>query len=156
MKTIETLKKYQTPLIIAGVAFFGYIGYKIYRKRKPSDGSALIKDEKDAKLKGQVLSYTLSSYQGLANTIFNSYQQRYNIFNQVDEKIVLSAISKMNNDLDVVQLIKAFEKRRAPIPFGNFFTDPVTLPEWLSIGLEASEIKAVNDMLSKKGISFKF
>lgn len=156
MKTIETLKKYQVPIIITGAAFLGYIGYKLYKKRNPSDASAIIKDERDAKLKGLSLSYTLTTYQGLASTIFNSYQQRFNIFNQVDETIVLSAISKMNNDLDVVQLIKAFGKRRAPIPFGNFFTDPVTLPEWLSIGLEASEILAVNNVLVKKGISFKF
>lgn len=156
METTATLKKFKTPLIITGVALAGYIGYRVWRKRNPSDESSLTKDEKDAKLKGQVLSYTLSSYQGLANTIFNAWFQNFNIFNPVDEAIILSTFNKMKNDLDVVQLIRAFGKRRAPIAFGSFLTSDVTLPEWLSIGLDAKEITAVNDVLSKKGISFKF
>ena len=156
METTSTLKKFKTPLIITGVALAGYIGYRVWRKRNPSDESSLTKDEKDAKLKGQVLSYTLTSYQGLANTIFNSWFQNFNIFNPVDETIILSTINKMKNDLDVVQLIRAFGKRRAPIAFGSLLTSDVTLPEWLSIGLDAKEITAVNDVLSKKGISFKF
>lgn len=156
MKAIETIKKYKTPLIVTGVALAGYIGYRIYRKRNPTDASALLKDEKDAKLKGQTLSYTLTSYQGAADTIFNAWFQNFNIFNPVDEKIILSTISKMKNDLDVLQLIRAFGKRRAPIPFGSLFTSDVTLPEWLSIGLETNEIKAINDVLAKKGISYQF
>jgi hypothetical protein len=156
MKALETIKKYKKPLIITSVGVLGYVAYRVYRKRNPTDASALAQDEKDAKLKGQVLSYTLASYQGLADTIFNAWFQNFNILNPVDEKIILSAMSKMKNDLDVVQLIRAFGKRRAPIPFGSFFTSDVSLPEWLSIGLNESEIKAVNDVLAKKGISFKF
>ena len=156
MKAAETLKKYKTPLIVTGVAIGGYIAYRVYRKRNPTDASAMAQDEKDAKLKGQVLSYTLTSYQGLADTIFNAWFQNFNIFNPVDETIILSAVNKMKNDLDVLQLIRAFGKRRAPIPFGSLFTSDVTLPEWLSIGLDANEIKALNDVMAKKGISYQF
>lgn len=156
MSAIDTIKKYKTPIIVASVGLVGYIGYRVYRKRNPSDASALAQDERDAKLKGQVLSYTLSSYQGLADTIFNSWFQNFNIFNPVNEAIVLSTINKMRSDLDVIQLIRAFGKRRAPIAFGSFFTSDVTLPEWLSIGLNPKEIKAVNDVLAAKGISYKF
>jgi len=156
MKTTEIVKKYQVPLIITGVAIAGYLGYKWYRKKNPTDESSLSADEKAAKAKGQALSYTLSSYQGLANTIFDAWFQRYNPFNAVDETIVLSVFSKMKNDLDVLQLIRAFGKRRAPVNFLSLLTPDVTLPEWLSIGLEANEIKAINDVLAKKGISFQF
>lgn len=156
MKTTEIVKKYQVPLIITGVAIAGYLGYKWYRKKNPTDESSLSADEKAAKAKGQALSYTLSSYQGLANTIYDAWFQRYNPFNAVDEKIVLSVFSKMKNDLDVLQLIRAFGKRRAPVNFLSLLTPDVTLPEWLSIGLEANEIKAINDVLAKKGISFQF
>ena len=62
----------------------------------------------------------------------------------------------MKNDLDVLQLIRAFGKRRSPVNFASLLVPDVTLPEWLSIGLEANEIKAVNDVLGKKGISFQF
>jgi hypothetical protein len=156
MKTTGIVKKYQVPLIITGVALAGYLGYKWYRKKNPTDESSLTADEKAAKAKGQALSYTLSSYQGLANAIFNAWFQRYNPFNAVDETIVLSAMDKMKNDLDVLQLIRAFGKRRSPVNFLSILVPDVTLPEWISIGLEPNEIKAVNDVLAKKGISFKF
>jgi hypothetical protein len=156
MKTTGIVKKYQVPLIITGVALAGYLGYKWYRKKNPTDESSLTADEKAAKAKGQALSYTLSSYQGLANTIFNAWYQTYNPFNSIDETIVLSVFNKMKNDLDVLQLIRAFGKRRAPVNFLSLLTPDVTLGEWLSIGLEPAEIKAVNDVLAKKGISFQF
>jgi hypothetical protein len=156
MKTTGIVKKYQVPLIITGVALAGYLGYKWYRKKNPTDESSLTADEKAAKAKGQALSYTLSSYQGLANTIFNAWYQTYNPFNSIDETIVLSVMNKMKNDLDVLQLIRAFGKRRAPVNFLSLLTPDVTLGEWLSIGLEPAEIKAVNDVLAKKGISFQF
>ena len=156
MATTSLLKKYQYPLIVTGVALAGYLGYKWYRKRNPTDESSLSADEKAAKAKGQALSYTLTSYQGLANTIYNAWFQRFNPFNAVDETIVLSVMDKMKNDLDVLQLIRAFGKRRSPVNFASLLVPDVTLPEWISIGLEPNEIKAVNDVLSKKGISFKF
>jgi len=156
MKTTGTLKKYKVPLIITGVALAGYLGYKYYRKKHPTDESSLSADEKAAKAKGQALSYTLTSYQGLANTIFDAWYQRYNPFNAVDEKIVLSVMNKMKNDLDVLQLIRAFGKRRSPVNFLSLLVPDVTLSEWLSIGLETAELKAVNDVLAKKGISFQF
>ena len=156
MKTAVIVKKYQVPLIITGVAIAGYLGYKWYRKKNPTDESSLSADEKAAKAKGQALSYTLTTYQGLANTIYNAWFQRFNPFNAVDETIVLSVMDKMKNDLDVLQLIRAFGKRRSPVNFASLLVPDVTLPEWLSIGLEANEIKAVNDVLGKKGISFKF
>lgn len=156
MATTSLLKKYQYPLILTGVALAGYLGYKWYRKRNPTDESSMSADEKAAKAKGQALSYTLTTYQGLANTIYNAWFQRFNPFNAVDETIVLSVMDKMKNDLDVLQLIRAFGKRRSPVNFASLLVPDVTLPEWLSIGLEANEIKAVNDVLGKKGISFKF
>lgn len=156
MATTSLLKKYQYPLILTGMTLAGYIGYKWYRKRNPTDESSLSADEKAAKAKGQALSYTFTSYQGLANAIYNAWFQRFNPFNAVDETIVLSVMDKMKNDLDVLQLIRAFGKRRSPVNFASLLVPDVTLPEWISIGLEPNEIKAVNDVLGKKGISFKF
>lgn len=156
MATTSIVKKYQVPLIITGVALAGYLGYKYYRKKNPTNESSLTADEKAAKAKGQSLSYTLTTYQGLANTIFNAWFQRYNPFNAVDETIVLSVMNKLKNDLDVLQLIRAFGKRRSPVNFLSILVPDVTLPEWLSIGLEPAELKAINDVLGKKGISFQF
>jgi hypothetical protein len=156
MKTAETIKKYKTPLMIAGVAIVGYTFYRVYRKRNPTDASSLTQDEKDARAKGQALSYTLSSYQGAADTIFNAWFQRFNPLHPVDETIVLSVINKMKNDLDVIQLIRAFGKRRSPVNFLSLLTPNVSLPEWINIGLTEPQIAAINTVMSKKGISYKF
>jgi hypothetical protein len=129
MATTSLLKKYQYPLILTGVALASYLGYKWYRKRNPTDESSLSADEKAAKAKGQALSYTLTSYQGLANTIYNAWFQRFNPFNAVDETIVLSVMDKMKNDLDVLQLIRAFGKRRSPVNYASLLVPDVTLPE---------------------------
>jgi len=156
MKTTGIVKKYKVPLIITGVALAGYLGYKYYRKKNPTDESSLSADEKAAKAKGQALSYTLSSYQGAADTIFNAWFQRFNPFHPVDENIVLSVISKMKNDLDVIQLIRAFGKRRSPVNFLSLLTPDVSLPEWINIGLTTPQIAAINSVLNKKGISYQF
>jgi hypothetical protein len=156
MKTTETIKKYKTPLMIAGAALVGYTFYRVYRKRNPTDASALTQDEKDARSKGQNLSYTLSSYQGAADTIFNAWFQRFNPLHPVDETIVLSVMSKMKNDLDVIQLIRAFGKRRSPVNFLSLLTPDVSLPEWINIGLTTPQIAAINSVLNKKGISYQF
>jgi hypothetical protein len=156
MKVAQTIKKYKTPLIVTGVAILGYTFYRVYRKRNPTDASALAQDEKDAKLKGQALSYTLSSYQGAADTIFNAWFQRFNPLHPVDETIVLSVMSKMKNDLDVLQLIRAFGKRRSPVNFLSLLTPDVSLPEWINIGLTEPQIAAINTVLNKKGISYQF
>jgi len=156
MKVAQTIKKYKTPLIVTGVAIVGYTFYRVYRKRNPTDASALANDERDAKLKGQALSYTLSSYQGAADTIFNAWFQRFNPLHPVDETIVLSVMSKMKNDLDVIQLIRAFGKRRAPVNFLSLLTPDVSLPEWINIGLTEPQIAAINTVLNKKGISYQF
>jgi len=152
----QTLKKYKTPLILLGVGVLGYVGYRVYRKNNPSAKSALNQDQKDAILAGQSLSYPLTTYQGLADTIYNAWFQNFNIFNPVDEKIVIDALAKMKNDLDVNQIIRAFGKRRAPIAFGSFFTSDVSLPEWINIGLTPEEILQVNKMFTQKGIKFQF
>jgi len=156
MKMPETIKKYKTPLMVAGVALVGYTFYRVYRKRNPTDASALTQDEKDARAKGQNLSYTLSSYQGAADTIFNAWFQRFNPLHPVDEIIVLSVMSKMKNDLDVIQLIRAFGKRRSPVNFLSLLTPDVSLPEWINIGLTTPQIAAINSVLNKKGISYQF
>lgn len=151
----ETIKKYKTPLIISGVLILGYAGYKYYKKKNPSTPDALNKDEKDFAGKGQRLTYTLASYTSLADAIYNAWFQNSNIFNSVDEKKILSVFAKMKNDLDVIQLIRAFGKRRAPILFISVLTEKVTLPEWLNIGLSTKEIQALNDILNNNNIVFQ-
>ena len=150
------IKKYKKPLIATAAVVGGYLVYKAMKNRQPSQGTALLNDEAAAKAKGQSLSYTQATYVNLANVIFNAWFQNFNIFNPVDEKQILSVMSKMKNDLDIIALTRAFGKRRAPVPFGSFFVSDLSLGEWLREGLYENELQAVNNVLKAKGITAQF
>ena len=153
---MSVITKYKKPLIATAAIVGGYLVYKAIKNRQPSQGTALLNDEAAAKAKGQSLSYTQATYVNLANVIFNAWFQNFNIFNPVDEKQILSVMSKMKNDLDIIQLTRAFGKRRAPVPFGSFFVSDLSLGEWLREGLYENEIQAVNNVLRAKGITAQF
>ncbi|MEI8285719.1 MAG: hypothetical protein WCG15_00320 [Actinomycetes bacterium] len=153
---MSVIKKYKKPLIATAAVVVGYLVYKTIKNRQPSQGAALLNDEAAAKAKGQSLSYTQATYVNLANVIFNAWFQNFNIFNPVDEKQILSVMSKMKNDLDIIALTRAFGKRRAPVPFGSFFVSDLSLGEWLREGLYENEIQAVNNVLKAKGITAQF
>lgn len=153
---MSVITKYKKPLIAAGALVGGFLIYKAIKNRKPSQGTALLNDEAVAKSKGQSLTYTQTTYVNLANTIFNAWFQNFNIFNPVSETQILSVMSKMKNDLDIISLTRAFGKRRAPIPFGSFLTADLSLGEWLREGLYDNEIQAVNNVLKSKGITAQF
>ena len=153
---MSAIKKYKKPLIATAAVVGGYLVYKAIKNRQPSQGTALLNDEAAAKAKGQSLSYTQATYVNLANVIFNAWFQNFNIFNPVDEKQILSVMSKMKNDLDIIALTRAFGKRRAPVPFGSFFVSDLSLGEWLREGLYDNEIQAINNVLRAKGITAQF
>lgn len=153
---MSVVTKYKKPLIATAAVVGGYLVYKAIKNRQPSQGTALLNDEAAAKAKGQSLSYTQATYVNLANVIFNAWFQNFNIFNPVDEKQILSVMSKMKNDLDIIALTRAFGKRRAPVPFGSFFVSDLSLGEWLREGLYENEIQAVNNVLRSKGITAQF
>jgi len=153
---MSVITKYKKPLIATAAVVVGYLVYKSIKNRQPSQGAALLNDEAAAKAKGQSLSYTQATYVNLANVIFNAWFQNFNIFNPVDEKQILSVMSKMKNDLDIIALTRAFGKRRAPVPFGSFFVSDLSLGEWLREGLYENEIQAINNVLRSKGITAQF
>ena len=153
---MSAVTKYKKPLLATAALVGGYLIYKAVKNRQPSQGTALLNDEAAAKAKGQTLSYTQATYVNLANVIFNSWFQNFNVFNPVDEKQILSVMSKMKNDLDVIALTRAFGKRRAPVPFGSFFVSDLSLGEWLREALYENEIQAVNNVLRSKGITAQF
>ncbi len=152
----NVIKKYKTPLIIGGVLIVGYIAYRLLRKKQITTKQTIAKDEKFFVKQGQSLSYTLTSYVGFADSIYNAWFQNTNIFNSVDETKIFAVIGKMKNDLDVLQLIKSFGRRRSPVLFISLLTPNLTLPEWLNEALDTKEIDNVNTILAKNNIVYRF
>lgn len=104
-------------------------------------------DEKKFILQGKKLSYPLSTYDGFANKI---YQAGF-VFGGTDEDSIYDVIKKLNNDLDVLQLIKAFGNRRIEFSLQNS-----DLTGFLSSELSSSELAYVNSILASKKIAYRF
>lgn len=108
--------------------------------------------------KGMKLSYPPSQYPAFANQIYDG--MKYGIGD--DYGNVRDTLMKMNNDLDVNELVKWFKTRQSYV-FGIPQGDPKDMftmvkselgSEWG--GLYSGKLKAVNDDWKKKGIKYSF
>ena len=105
-----------------------------------------IKQEQDAFVNaGQVLTYPVSNYKIFADQIYNAMN-----YSGTDTEEIERVFSKMNNDLDVLELNKAFGKR--DIYFWGF-TYSYTLGEALA---DEMDVSTINSDLSAKGIKFQY
>lgn len=141
-----TLNKPLVWLTILGIG--GYFLYRI--------GSALAdklnlsnaeKDILDAQKAGQTPSYSSATYSQLADKIYSAVMYTWG----TDEQAIYDVFDQMKNNLDVAMLIKAFGKRRL-----EFSTQDLELGAHLSNDLDSSEISKLNNILSSKGITYRF
>ena len=153
------LSKFDIYAIAAGTIGVGYLIHQTIKKSRERRENREVKtDVKEAEKAGQKLSYTLSSYQQMCDQIFSAWNSNatLNLWNQTDGAAIVRVLQKMNNDLDVIQLIKSFGKRRQPVAFVSLATEDVELGRWLSIGLDEGELNAVNRHFANKNIRFRF
>jgi hypothetical protein len=141
-----TLNKPLVWLTILGIG--GYALYKlgaaIAKKLTLSNAN---KDIIDAQKAGQVASYPSGTYSQLADKIYSAVMYTWG----TDEQAIYDVFNQMKNNLDVALLIKAFGKRRV-----EFSTLDQELGAHLSNDLDSSEITKINNILSSKGINYKF
>lgn len=154
-----TLSKFDIYAIAGGTAVVGYLVYRAIKGiKKGKERRQQTTDVKQAEKAGQKLSYTLTSYNQLADQIFGAWYSNnsWNPWNQTNGDLIISVMKKMKNDLDVIQLIKAFGKRRQPLAFVSLMSGDVELGQWLGLALEPEEMDAINRDFSNKGIRFQF
>lgn len=154
----KTLPQWAKGVIaVAVVGGAAYIGYKIYKKiskiATPDDFDKEIKnisdDVKTLEKSGQKATLSNSQIAGLANSI----QTALNGMTE-DEAAVYRAFSSVKTDIDVLNLIKAYGVSRVGYYVWSYFTG--TLPATLTHLFDKKEIKALNDILSRKGIKYTF
>ena len=97
--------------------------------------------------KGEELSYPPSTYRTMANALYEAMDsQWYNPFSYgTGEDEVYAQFEKLNNNLDFIELQKAF---------GN--KDGDDLETWIYGDLNQGEIDKVNDILQDRGIQYRF
>ena len=154
------LSKFDTYAIVIGTAGIGYLTYRIIKKTKENRASKKSKQEQEAEYKQfstkERLSYTATSYQNLAKRIYNAFEQNYGVYNSlfdsVNEKEIYAVFDKLKNNLDYLELKKAFGVKPIPTAFFRLVTDPVDMETWLTNALSTSERAQLNKILKTKGI----
>lgn len=141
-----TLNKPLVWLTIIGIG--GYALYKLGKAiAKKLNSNNAEQDIIDAKKAGQTASYSSATYSQLADKIYAAVMYTWG----TDEQAIYDVFNKMNSNLDVALLIKAFGKRRV-----EFSTQELELGAHLSNDLDSSEISKLNSILSSKGINYQF
>ena len=146
-----TLKEATLNKPLVWLTIIGLGGYALYRlagaiKKKLTLSNADA-DIRAAQKSGEKLTYSLGNYTQFADQI---YAAVLTVFG-TDEAAIYSVFNKMQNNLDVAQLIKAFGKRRL-----EFSTQDLELGAHLSNDLDSSEIAKVNSILTSKNITYRF
>jgi len=155
---------------IGGLALVGIVGFTIYKKIKSKselkinlkESESADDDLRDLESKG--VRPTMSNSQIM--TIINSLKDAMNGCG-TNEQRVYDNFSKLNNDADVLLLIKLWAVQYyepcsaiSPISYARWmFNDKAfggSLSEWLNYDLTSSEIKKINSTLAQKGIKHKF
>jgi hypothetical protein len=162
METPKAVKTYgKTIAWIAGIGVVSYIAYRIYKNNKAANDLAKTKNDlKTLSETGIQPSYLSSQYTVFANNI---KQAAYGVF--TDEKAIYSVFDKMKNDADVLKVYDAFGIWKYPCNavefplstlFGRSDCGSGDLAMLLTDKLDSSEIKEINNILSKKGIKYRF
>jgi hypothetical protein len=131
--------------------FFGV--KKVIKRRKEkkaeNDYIAQVKNEQEAfEQSGEKLTYPPSNYKQFADQLQEAMQYTGTYFG-----VIYGIMRQMRNNLDVIQLVKAFGTR--PIYFWGF-TYNFTLPEALRDELSETDINKINNLFRAKKIKYRF
>lgn len=114
---------------------------------------------KDVQEKRPYLKATLTGlqYVNIANDIYNAVSNSAKISKLgTDESLIYRAFLKLNNDVDIITLTKVFGVRE--IPSGSYLVSNFkgNLNEVINNFLDETEIRVLNNLLAKKGITYRF
>jgi len=120
-----------------------YVGKKVFDLVKVKDVN---KEQRKLKKGGMELTLPLSSYGSIADNI---YQAGF-VIGGTDEDTIYAQLNKLNNDLDYLEVVKRFGKRREEFTWGT----ESDFSTFLHSELSASEISEANKILYDKGLTY--
>ena len=127
----------------------GYLIFRGVKKLVSKDNAVNEAKKEEGKLKSQgfTLTYPASQYLLFADKI---YQAGF-VVGGTDEDAIYSVFKKMKNDLDINKLIQSFGERRIEFSFQKG-----SLSAFLTSEMDNDEISTINNILSTKGIKYRF
>lgn len=159
MKGMNIYVKLAIAVVVLGGAIFGiyklskFVKGAIENKDERQEGKDVKGDLKDLEKSGKGQTLSDSQISGFANSLkiaMDGYQ--------TDEEAIGKVFASMNNDADVLSLIKSYGIQK--ISSGRFNTEPDlvgTLPQALNSELDSTEMNTyVTAPLIRKGIVYRF
>lgn len=152
---IKTKLPLQYKILIGAVGVVG--GYLLLRKfqteikdffNKKKQNENIVTELEDA-IKKQKLTYPLSQYDSFANIIETAC---FDI--GTDEDAIIKTFYKLKNNADYLQLTKAWGNPTRRI-YDWFLPMDFTLPQQLRYELSDYYCTAINNILAKKGITYR-
>ena len=120
--------------------------------KEKSDAANINDIEKNLNARGIDLTKSKAEWDQIADAIYNDLR-----YSSVDDDKADAGyqIARVQNDADVIYLIKSFGKRQEYfffLPTGS----PKGLTEFITSNLTRDNINLINDNYSRKGMNFKF
>lgn len=133
--------------------FFGYRELKKYREKRQAQNAAKqflqnIQTDIDKSQQVRPATKVETNYNQLAGALYSAL----NAYN-TDESGVYRVFAQMNNDTDVLKLVKAFGIRTNTT---GFLPMPQTLNAFIADVMDAEEINALNNLLARAAIKYRF
>jgi len=138
-------------ILIIIVLLIAWLVYKFYKNVAPkTDEQKGIDKDKDTFIsQGQKPSFQRAWYAGSADKLYSlGGGQR---LGGTDEQGIYAVFVQLNNDLDLTLLIDSFGLRRK-----SFSLSDADLHGWIASELNPEEIKALNNILVRRKIKYRF
>lgn len=148
----------RTIIIIAIIVLIALSIYWIRRGVKKSQQNQEFNKDYDILIQqGQKPTYLSTNYSTFADKIYEAGCESF-FCSGTDEDSIYDVFDSMKNDVDVVLLQKAFGSRepRGGICVPGLGSCDYPLGQWLQTELSTEEFQEINNILSKKGITYKF
>lgn len=165
-KTFQGLPQWAQGVIsVAIVGGLGFIGYKIYSAVKQAkELESATAENKESNLEAQNLikkgvkpslnpTQLASTINGIKLALLN-----YDPLTRPHYTQFIRELVKVGNDLDMLNLIKAYGNQTIDFPFTRFTVSDFTgnLTQSAKNFLNNAEIAASNNLLARKGIKYRF
>lgn len=139
------ISKNVLPVAAGGAALL--LAFLLLRKRVAGDTVSDAEKESKDIAKIQNPTYGPTQYQLFADKIYTAGVTWFG----TDENAIYGVFNQLYNDLDVLELIKAFGTRRL-----EFTTVMGNLQQFLASEMNEKEIGQINTILFSKGIKYRF
>lgn len=122
------------------------------KAKEKSDAANISEVEKNLNARGIDITKSKAEWDQIADAIYNDL--RFSAFDD-DKEDAGYQIARVQNDADIIYLIKTFGKRQEYF-FGLPIGSPKNLTEFITSNLTREKINLINDNYTRKGIKFKF